>query len=479
MNRRKKSKPIEITEGSVTVKIYPTPAKVAGRVYQSWTLKYWLAGELVRKQSADLGKLTIEAQNAARRIANAQTATLTMTDAQVAEYSAAKDKVATIALPRPLNLITIAETIVAALTALPQPQRDPQFIITACHDYAARNRNVTPITVSKLNGEFLAAKTKQRCDHRHLKDLRVRLDVFAEHFQCNVTHIAARDFQDWVDTLKVESQTKLNYIRAVKNAFTYAKSRGYLPRDWNELTEVSPGILPETIVTIYTPAEMEKILRGALGQIPLLKKVTWTILDVAATDKAGRDVTKELGHTITDADREDFGKLVPFVSTGGFGGLRTAERCRTSWTDFNWETGNIHVTGKRTRGRTTRSTSRRLVPINETLRDWVADYVPKKGTAEESACIVPMSEQIAIRKFALLCRAVGIEPKDNALRHSFITYRCAELKGNKHQAAQESGNSPATIEKHYLELVTSQQAAAWYGIRREAAANVTPLRKSA
>lgn len=471
MPRKKtKQKPLEITEGSVTVKIYSTPTKSKGQVYPQWTLVYKLHGQTIRQKSAKLADLMTAGKEACRRIANAQTATLTMTDAEVAEYVSSKETLSRAGITVSLNVV--AEAFASALKTLPVAAQQPATVIIACTDYAAKNRTVTPITVAALNEEFHAAKKKQRCDDRHLKDLRVRLDVFAAHFQCNITHITARDFQDWVDKLDVGAQTKLNYLRAVKNAFQYAKSRGYLPKDWNELEDVSPGILPETIVEIYTPAEMEKILRGALGEIDLKAKVEWPIEEVGTDRRAARS----LSHVITPEDRAHFKALIPYIATGGFGGLRTAERCRTHWNEFNWDTGNIHVTGKRTRGRTTRSTSRRLVPINETLREWIADYVPKKGTPEEQGCIVPMKEQIAIRKFAMLCRAVGIAPKANALRHSFITYRCAELNGKKHQVAQESGNSPTTIEKHYLELVTAQQAAAWFGIRPKVAANVTQLK---
>jgi hypothetical protein len=60
----------------------------------------------------------------------------------------------------------------------------------------------------------------------------------------------------------------------------------------------------------------------------------------------------------------------------------------------------------------------------------------------------------------------GWEPfawKHNALRHSFISYRVADIQ-NVAQVALEAGNSPQMIFKHYRELVRSADAKAWFSI---------------
>ena len=49
------------------------------------------------------------------------------------------------------------------------------------------------------------------------------------------------------------------------------------------------------------------------------------------------------------------------------------------------------------------------------------------------------------------------------LRHSFISYRIANVK-SADQVALEAGNSPAIIFKHYRELTTEEQAKEWFGI---------------
>jgi hypothetical protein len=67
------------------------------------------------------------------------------------------------------------------------------------------------------------------------------------------------------------------------------------------------------------------------------------------------------------------------------------------------------------------------------------------------------------KKAGALAKVLGIEWPSNGLRHSFITYRIAEIQ-SADQVALEAGNSPAIIFKHYRELASATQAAEWFGI---------------
>jgi hypothetical protein len=63
----------------------------------------------------------------------------------------------------------------------------------------------------------------------------------------------------------------------------------------------------------------------------------------------------------------------------------------------------------------------------------------------------------------------------NGLRHSFISYRVAMVK-NVAQVALEAGNSPQMIFSNYRELVTPQDAKAWFAITPK---SVEAMRKKA
>ncbi len=54
--------------------------------------------------------------------------------------------------------------------------------------------------------------------------------------------------------------------------------------------------------------------------------------------------------------------------------------------------------------------------------------------------------------------------KKNALRHSYISYRLAQVQ-NENQVALESGNSPGMIHRHYKQLVTEQEGRVWFEIK--------------
>jgi hypothetical protein len=67
-----------------------------------------------------------------------------------------------------------------------------------------------------------------------------------------------------------------------------------------------------------------------------------------------------------------------------------------------------------------------------------------------------------------------IKWKQNALRHSFISYRLAELQ-DVNRVALEAGNSPQMIFRHYRELATPEQAKTWFAIAPDTTARVVPM----
>ena len=64
---------------------------------------------------------------------------------------------------------------------------------------------------------------------------------------------------------------------------------------------------------------------------------------------------------------------------------------------------------------------------------------------------------------------------NNGLRHSYATYRLAQCQ-DAAKVALEMGNTPVMIFRHYRELVMPEDAAAWWNIFPEEAANVVPMR---
>lgn len=64
--------------------------------------------------------------------------------------------------------------------------------------------------------------------------------------------------------------------------------------------------------------------------------------------------------------------------------------------------------------------------------------------------------------------------KANGLRHSFISYRLADIQ-DMNRVALEAGNSPKMIFQHYRELCTPAEAQTWFALAPDEAANVIPM----
>lgn len=67
--------------------------------------------------------------------------------------------------------------------------------------------------------------------------------------------------------------------------------------------------------------------------------------------------------------------------------------------------------------------------------------------------------------------------KHNALRHSFISYRVAQIQ-NVAQVALEAGNSPRMVFPNYREIVRPADAEKWFGITPEAVEAAKAARES-
>jgi hypothetical protein len=113
--------------------------------------------------------------------------------------------------------------------------------------------------------------------------------------------------------------------------------------------------------------------------------------------------------------------------------------------------------------------TRRIVPVLNTLAKWLA-IAPRNGER-----VWPHSKAYFFEGLRNGADNAKIKWKQNALRHSFISYRVAEIQ-DVNRVALEAGNSPQMIFRHYRELATPEQARTWFTIAPETAANVLPIK---
>jgi len=275
-------------------------------------------------------------------------------------------------------------------------------------DFLRRTERTVP--VAELVSMFLVAKKADGRAPRYLSDLRVRLRDFAKSFGDKLTAaVSTRDLDDWLHGLPVGPQSRVNYRRVLHVLFNFACARE-LARE-NPVTRTGKPKVFAKEPGILTPAQFERLLNAA--------------------DERVR----------------------PALAIGGFAGLRPAELHRLTWDAVNLEERHVSVSAK-----TSKTASRRLVPICDNLLAWLLTAPKRVGL------VLPVSDAIGRDLFVAAREAAGIKtwPAD-ALRHSWVTYRFA-LTGDAARTAAEAGHDVAVLHKHYRALATNAEAERWFGI---------------
>jgi integrase len=339
--------------------------------------------------------------------------------------------------------------------------------LAAAVDFYVRRHAVAiePKRVVDVITECLASKRQDKLSERYLKQLEYDLKRFALRFQNHIGAVAGPDIDAWLRELEVSGRTRNNIRMSVQTLMSFAKAKRYLPKDHDEMESVPLAKELEGEIEIFTPGEMAELMAAA-----------------------------------SDA-------TVPFFALGAFAGVRHAEIKRLDWRDIQMDHDLIEI-----RAGKAKTASRRVIPILPNLKAWLKDH---RKTSGPVCSYANMGDEIldAVRRVNTARRAAwakahrvgkqslleaeekarewmaeareeagpyealvppgaetaaveGWEPlawKHNGLRHSFISYRVAEVQ-NVAQVALEAGNSPQIIFKNYRELVRPAAAKEWFSI---------------
>ncbi len=296
-------------------------------------------------------------------------------------------------------------------------------LLTAIEEWIA-GRGKTPRIITKTAAEvaeeFLTSKRVEGVSFFHLEDRKYRMNKFAAAFPGRIDQISTHEIEVWLNGLNVSGRTRNNYRNAVLQLFRYARGKRYLPRNEPTVVEdVAAANSGEGAIEIYTPRELRLLLSNAPE------------------------------------------KLLPFFAIGALAGLRSQEIMRLDWGDIRFDQGFIEVAAEKAK-----TASRRLVPLLPALTAWLTPLRQKSGhvvgyTRNDALCE-------ARQKFCKSSIKEGNEViefiwKPNALRHSYASYRLADIK-DAARVALEMGNSPTMLFRNYRELVTEKQAADWFSV---------------
>lgn len=399
--RKRRSSIVEIGTGPTKVRIYTINRKDG---YNQFTLAWKEGGSRRTRCFSCMDEAKMVGQQVTVRLINgfSDTCEATRRDLDILRHC---ERTAT---EFGVNLAAaIEEWASARRTAGSVPLSD------AVRFYAANRADLFPTRSNvQVAAEFVVSLKRKGVSDIYVRNATASLKRFTDAVSGNIADVTVADINRFLDGLKKLGPVSKNGIRRnIVTLFGFAKKQGYLHPDRKTAAELTDSFKEaEKEIAIFTPAEMESLLLTAHARI------------------------------------------LPLIAIGGFAGIRSAEVARLEWQDIKWDRGHIELAGSKAK-----TAARRLVPLSDNLKAWLA---PWRGETGPILTITDASG--ALGDTAVKAKIPG-GWRQNALRHSFISYRVA-LTGDVARTSLEAGNSPRMIFRHYREIVDDEAAKAWWSI---------------
>jgi integrase len=399
--KKRRSSVVEIGNGPARVRIYTMNRKDG---YPEFTLSWKEGGRRKLKSFGDMDEARMIAQQVTVRLTNGGKAgdEATKRDIELLRHCEGLAQQFGITLSAAMDEWVLARKSVGTVA-----------ISEAIRFFNSNRADLRAVkSTAQVAAEFIESRRVSGVSAIYVQHCTHHLNRFTEKVKGNIAEVTVAQINQYLTGLKRLGPVSKNGIRRnIVTMFGFAKRQGYLHPDRKTAAEQSESFKePETEIQIFTPEEMEKILLVAHARI------------------------------------------LPLIAIGAFAGIRSAEIRRLDWEDIKWDRGHIEIAGRKAK-----TAARRLVPLPENLKAWLAPW------REATGPIITMSDPSgALSDVAIKARISG-GWRQNALRHSFISYRVAET-GDVARTALEAGNSPKMIFRHYREVVDGEAAKAWFSI---------------
>ncbi len=293
-------------------------------------------------------------------------------------------------------------------------------------------------TLDEAISEFLHFKRlDQNRDESYVGKLKIALDVFSRDFPGRaVKTILSSECEKWLRSKNWKPLNRRNYIRDLNIFFNWAEKKEIIGRNpFRTITK--PTVKIET-PTIFTTAEAKSLLHHAKAN---------------------------------EADG-----LLPFVCLGLFAGIRVCELVRMDWKDVVMEEKLIHIRPEVAK----KKAIPRTIDISDNLEKWLLLCV------KESGPLVPRNlrdkRDRLYRKSGIKSPRAGegdekanggeseTEERRNPFRHSFASNYLVQHEDPGKTQLQMGQQTPSVLFKHYRQVVTKKQAAAYWSLAPEGVA---------
>jgi integrase len=412
MKHTTQNTPIVIANGSHEIKIYTVKNRGRSLFQLSWhqggvrqRKTFAKAADARREAKIVLGQLTLNAHEAAE-----------LSSADMESYLVARKHTEATGLP----LHVCAEMFAQAHGLLAgRSLREAVEFYIGFHPEGVKQK-----PVGELLDEFVAGRETMGLAANHIGKIKAITKRMRKGFGDRMlAQLRTAELDKWLDSQRVKDAplaaiTKNTFRKFCISFGNWAKTQSYLPRNMpTEFDAMMSCKEAPMKITIYTPEELRLLFATV---------------------------------------RKQAMELLPFVACAAFTGARMSELGKLRWEDINFRRGFVEVASEKVR-----SKSRRLVPLQASLKALLLTCRKETGPI--------VGYNIPQRALHRIMKKTGFALKDNAFRHSYISYRVAET-GDINRIAMEAGNTPEIIFQHYREVVDPDEAQAWFGIMPTTAA---------
>ena len=394
---------------NMSIPIFERTDKKNGTLYRGYFFSYTEAGQRKQKRCSTLDAAKAEATKFIRDRTDHQPHQREISLSEFADWSAAMQML------RGRPQTTLAEVVSEWARAQDALRgRGTLADATAAFSRVVHESKLPAITVPSLVKKFVEAKRAEGLSSLYIDDIDKKLTRFSNTFRGHIGSIKPEEVSQWI--FKRASGRNANNLRSsISTLFSFARQEGYLSRDKKHAVELVRRVKEKpTKIGIYRPQELRKVL-----------------------DKASE-------------------RTLPALAIAAFAGLRITEIFRLEWDEVNLE--RLHIVVQANKAKTA---SRRIVPILPALAAWLKKVPKEKRTGFVTPQYANL-ENIS-RVFSGAFEGTGVTFQQNGFRHSFASYRLAEVK-SADQVALEMGNSPRKLFTNYRELVTEDDAAEWFAV---------------